>query len=107
MTDLVDGDSHESSYFNLRHCACRESILGILSNINVASQLGTTALVDNVRGDFGISDDGCILLTRTDTCAVSRNGRINQMIVSYSSAQKKISIDLPWNPTLGGEPASP
>jgi hypothetical protein len=47
------GHSHESACF-LRHCASSERILGIFSNINVARQFYSTALVDNIRSDFGI-----------------------------------------------------
>jgi len=99
--------SHQCTCFDLRHGPCCKSILGILSNIDVATQLRSATLVDNVCINFGIPDDGCILLARTDTCAVSRDGGINWMKVSAHPTWTPIRDFIPWKPTLGGEPASP
>ena len=73
----MDSHSHQCTGFDLRHGPCGESILGVLANIDVASQLCSTTLVDNVRTDLGIPDDGGILLAGTDACAISRDGGIN------------------------------
>jgi hypothetical protein len=103
----MNGHSYEGACFDLGHCTSGEGILSVLSNINVASQLRSTTLVDNVRTDFGISDDGCVLLTGTDTCSVSRDDGINWRIVINYSSPTFAGNFIPWKPTLGGEPASP
>jgi hypothetical protein len=76
-TYLMNGHSHEGACFNLGYCASGESILSVFSNINVAGQLRSPALVHNVRRNFGVTNDGSVLLAGTNTCAVSRNGGID------------------------------
>jgi hypothetical protein len=73
----MNGNGHESSSFDLGHCTSSQSILCILSNINVASQLRSTTFVHNVRGNFGITNDCGVLLAGTDACAVSRDGGVD------------------------------
>ena len=75
--DLVDGDSHLRARLDRRDLVSCESVLGVLSNIDVSSQLGSATLVNNVGLDLGISNDRGILLTWTDACAVSCNSIVD------------------------------
>ncbi len=56
--DLVNGDSYFTTGLDLSHGACRQCIFCILSNINVPLQLGAAALIDNIRRNLGVADDG-------------------------------------------------
>lgn len=75
--DLVDGHRNLASSFNLGDLISSQGVLGVLSNVDVSSKLGTAALVHNVGFDFSIANDGGILLARVDGRAVSGNARVD------------------------------
>jgi len=50
-----------------------KGVLRVLANIDVASQLGATALVDDVVGNLLVTDDSRVLLARVDGRAVASN----------------------------------
>lgn len=74
---LVDCDSHQRSSFDLCNCSSCDGCLGILSNIDIAAQLSPSTLIDNIRSDLGISNDGCVLLARRNSSAIPCNGRVD------------------------------
>lgn len=49
----------------------RESVLRVLSDIDVSGKLGPSTFVYNIGSDLSISDDRGILLAGADGCAVS------------------------------------
>lgn len=70
-TYLMNGNDKLSTALDLCDCAGSQGILGVLTHIDVTGQFCSTTLVDNVCIDFGITDDGGILLARADTGAVT------------------------------------
>lgn len=82
----MNGHSHQSACLDLGYCTSGERVLSVLSNINVASQLRSTALIDDIGGYLCIADDGCVLLAGADARTVSREGSINYMGVNHDSA---------------------
>jgi hypothetical protein len=76
--DLVDGDLHDRARRDSSHAASSQLVLGLLTDIDVAIDLGTSTGVDNVLGNLLVTDDGSILLARRDGGAVAGNGGINQ-----------------------------
>ena len=52
-------------------------VFGVLSDVDVACQLCSAALVDDVRYDFRVADDGCVLLARADGGAISGKGCVD------------------------------
>jgi len=63
-----------------------KGVLRVLANIDVASQLGATALVDDVVGNLLVTDDSRVLLARVDGRAVASNvgaDYISGFAVSY------------------------
>lgn len=75
--DLVNSDSNLATSLDLSHSARRQGILCVLSNIDVSFQFRATALIGNVGHNFGVADDGGILLARIDTDAVTSNGGVD------------------------------
>lgn len=71
--DLVDGDGNLATSSDLSNSASRESILCVLTNVDVTGQLSSAALVDNVGLNLGVANQGSILLARVDGCAVAGN----------------------------------
>jgi hypothetical protein len=69
--DLVESDSQRSASLDLSDSSSSKLVLGVLPNINVASQLCSSTFVDDVGTDLSVTDDGCVLLARRDGCAVS------------------------------------
>lgn len=67
----MDGNSHDCASLHFGDSTCCQRILGVLAHIDVAGQLSTTALVNDVGTDLSISNDSGIQLARADSCAVS------------------------------------
>lgn len=82
--DLVDRDSEFAAGLDLCDLAGGQGVLGVLADVDVARQLRSSALVDHVGGNLGVSDQRGILLARADARAVSCDGRVDfcDMIVS-------------------------
>jgi hypothetical protein len=62
----MDGNSHNTPLRNRRHAPRSKLILRLLADIDVAGDLGSTARVDDVLGDFSVADDGGVLLAWRD-----------------------------------------
>lgn len=75
--DLVDGNSEFTTSLNLSNLVGRDSVLSVLTNIDVTRDLSTTTLVHNVGSDLGITNDGSVLLARVDSDAVASNFGVN------------------------------
>ena len=75
--DLVDGNSEFTTSLNLSNLVGRDSVLSVLTNIDVTRDLSTATLVHDVGSDLGITNDGSILLARVDGDAVACNLRVN------------------------------
>lgn len=73
----MDGDLHDGAGLDLSHTASSELVLSLLTNVDVAVDLGTTTGIDNVGSDLVVSDDGSILLARVDGGTVASNGRVD------------------------------
>ena len=69
--DLVDGHSNLTTSSDLGNSAGRESILCVLTNVDVTGQLGSAALVDDIGFNLGVANQGRVLLARVDGCAVA------------------------------------
>jgi hypothetical protein len=69
--DLVDRHVDRAAPGDLGDGSSGQGVLGLLSNIDVACQLGPTALVDNVSLDLGLPDQCGVLLARTDGGAIA------------------------------------
>jgi hypothetical protein len=69
--DLVNGNCHNGSFLHSRHNAGGELILGLRADIDVASQLRTTTLINDIGVNLCITNEGGILLARADSSAVS------------------------------------
>lgn len=75
--DLVDCDGHTSSGLDLGDSFCCNGVLRVLANVDVSREFRPPTLVHDICTDLGISNDGCILLTRADGGTVSSQGSIN------------------------------
>jgi len=75
--NLVDGNSEFTTSLNLSDLVGRNSVLSVLTNIDVTRDLSTTTLVHDVGSDLSITNDGSILLARVDGDAVAGNLRID------------------------------
>jgi hypothetical protein len=82
--DLMDGNSHYRASLNLSDLSSSNSILGVLSNVDVTGQFGSSTFVDNIGIDLSVSNDRGILLAGTDTSAVSGDVWIDCYNVSIS-----------------------
>lgn len=80
--DLMHGDGELASLGNLGDLSAGDGVLGVLANIDVASEFSTTTLVDDVCLDLSFSDDGCVLLAGADAGAVA-----GKCSVDYSGCQ--------------------
>lgn len=74
---LMNGNRHQCASLDFGNSSRSQGILGVLPNIDISCQFCPTTLVDDVRSNLGISNDGGVLLARTDTRAVSCNGRVD------------------------------
>ena len=83
----------------------RESVLRVLSDINVSRELGPSTFVYNIGGDLSISDDRGILLAGADRCAVSCQVLLNWEVLV--KAAKRFAETIPLKPTLAGESERP
>jgi len=86
----MESDSDGSTSLNLRDSSGRELVLGVLSNVDVARQFCSATLVYYVRCDFGISNDGGVLLARTDSCTVS--GKSGVDLETYASVRSSNAL---------------
>lgn len=75
--DLVDGDGELGALLHLGHAACGQLGFGLLAHIDVAGDFGTAARVDDVLGDFRVTDDGRVLLAGADVCAVTSKSLVD------------------------------
>lgn len=75
--DLVEGDLDPTASLDLSHLAGGNGVLGVLANIDVAAQFSTATLVDNVRRDFLVTDNGGVQLARADGGAVTGQVLVN------------------------------
>lgn len=67
----MDSDGHLGSCLDLGDGTSRQLVLGVLTDVDVTTQLGSPTLVDEIGGDLGITNDGGILLARADGSAIS------------------------------------
>ena len=74
----MDGDSQHGARRHLSHTASCKLVLGLLTDVDVAGNLSSSAGVDNVLRDLRVANDGSILLARRDSSAVAGNCRIDQ-----------------------------
>lgn len=65
------GNCHRRALVDRSDCLGGQSVLCILSNIDVAGQFRPSTLVDSVCSNLSIADDGRILLARTNSRTVS------------------------------------
>jgi hypothetical protein len=70
---LVDCDREFGPCLDLSDLAGGKCVFCILADVDVASELCSTALVDDIGRDLGVPDDGGVLLAGTDRRAVSCN----------------------------------
>jgi hypothetical protein len=103
--DLMDSNSHDCAGLNLGDLASSDSILGVLSNIDVAGQFGSSTLIDDVCVDFRVSDNSRILLTRTDTSAVPSDFWVDYSslilrIIYYMITKHTLKTNTSWRTLL-------
>jgi hypothetical protein len=70
-------DSQHGARCNLGHAPSCQLVLGLLPNIDVTVDFGSSARVHNVLRDLGVSDDGCILLARRDCGTIAGYFRVD------------------------------
>lgn len=75
--DLVDGDGHTCTSLDLSDSSSGNGIFGVLTDVDVTSQLCTATLIDNVGVNLGITDNGGVLLAGANGCAISGQARVN------------------------------
>ena len=75
--DLVDGDGELSAGLDLSDLLGSQGVLGVLADIDVATDLSSTARVHDVGSDLGLTNNGSILLAGADRSTVSGNGRVD------------------------------
>lgn len=75
--DLVNRDGEFAAGLDLCDLAGGQGVLGVLADVDVAGQLRSSALVNDVGGNLGVSDQRGILLARADARAVSCDGRVD------------------------------
>lgn len=73
----MKGDSQHGARRHGRQTTSSNFILCFCSNVDVTVELGSSTFIDNVLFNFGVSDDGRILLTGRDGCAVASKVRID------------------------------
>jgi hypothetical protein len=81
----MNGYYHQCTGFDLGDGFGSERILSILPHIDVSRQLCSTTFIDNVCINFSLSDDSGILLAGADSCAVSRDGGVDWMLISNNT----------------------
>ena len=91
--DLVDGDCDGGSCLDLGDSSGSNHIFGVLSDIDVTSQLSTSTLVDDVGADFCLSDDGAVLLARVDGRAIPGKGQVNLETNTLRRTSNTLSSD--------------
>jgi hypothetical protein len=101
----MDSNSHDCAGLNLGDLASSDSILGVLSNIDVAGQFGSSTLIDDVCVDFRVSDNSRILLTRTDTSAVPSDFWVDYSslilrIIYYMITKHTLKTNTSWRTLL-------
>lgn len=73
----MNSDCDRAARFNLRNLVRCQGVLGVLANVDVASNLGASALVDDVVVNLGITDNRGVLLAGVDRRAVTGNVRVD------------------------------
>ena len=81
----MNGYCHKCTGFELGDGFGSERILSILPHIDVSSQLCSTTLIDDVCINFSLSNNRGILLAGADSCAVSRDGGVDWMLISNNT----------------------
>ena len=81
----MNGYCHKCTGFDLGDSFGSERILSILPYIDVSSQLCSTTLIDDVCINFSLSNNRGILLAGADSCAVSRDGGVDWMLISNNT----------------------
>jgi hypothetical protein len=77
--DLVDCYSHFRAGLDHSDSISSECILGVLSDVDVSAEFGASTFVDDVGCDLRVADDGCVLLTWTDSGAVPCNSIVHYL----------------------------
>jgi hypothetical protein len=80
--DLMNCDLHDGSGLDLGHTTSGKLVLGLLSDVDVAVDLGPTTCVDDVLGNLIITDDSSILLARGNGGTVASDIRVDWLQVS-------------------------
>ena len=78
---------HESS------CNLAELVLGLLADIDVAVDLGTSASVHDVLLDLRVADDGGVLLARRDGGAVTGQSRVDEETLALARVTDGLEED--------------
>lgn len=73
----MNSDSHNSARLYSRDGSSSKLVLSVLPHVDIARQLCPSTLVNDISRDLSISDDGGVLLARTDGCAIPWEGRVN------------------------------
>lgn len=91
---LVDRDRQLRASLDLSNSICSESILGVLSDVDVAAQLRSAALIDNVCRDLCVTDQGGILLAGADAGAVPCKLSVDCFRGQYIMSSSKRTVAL-------------
>lgn len=86
MEYLMDSHCHDGSGLDLSDHARCQLILGFRPNVDVTSQLSSPTLIHDIGCDFGVTNNGGVLLTRTNSSAVPRDSIIHCPMLTTSFA---------------------
>lgn len=89
--DLVDGHGNLTTSSDLGNGTSRESILRVLANVDVAGQLSSATLVDDIGLNLGVANKGRVLLARVDGCAVAGDLGVDWNSISIEEHMMKIA----------------
>jgi hypothetical protein len=84
----MDGYSQHRASGYLGHATSCQLVLSLLTNVDVAGDLGSSTRVNNVLGDLRVADDGGILLAWRDGSAVAGNIRVDY----DTSVQNRVEV---------------
>lgn len=80
----MDGNSHHGASRNLSYTIGSQFVFGLLADIDVASDFGSTTRVHNVLCDLRVANDGRVLLAWRDRRAVASKVLVNCQMLEDS-----------------------